>query len=99
MSGQLIVFTNAAEGREDEYNNWYDTVHIPEVLALGPFVSAQRYKVAEDQVFPQTHQYVALYQFEGPGDAAQKALIAAAATLQMSDTMLDPHMTVVELRD
>ncbi len=98
MSGQLIVFTNAAEGRDEEFNDWYDNVHVPEILALGPFVSAQRYRVAEEQVFPQTHTYVALYEFEGPADVASKALTAAAPTLQMSDSMVDPHMVVIESR-
>jgi hypothetical protein len=96
MSGQLIVFTNAAEGRDDEFNEWYDSVHIPEILALGPFTSAQRFRVAENQVFPQTHQYVALYEFDGDADAASGALSAAAPTLRMSDSMTDPLMTVVE---
>ncbi|MCU1459480.1 MAG: hypothetical protein JWL73_3572 [Actinomycetia bacterium] len=96
MSGQLIVFTNAAEGRDDEYNNWYDSVHIPEILALEPFTSAQRFRVSENQIFPQTHKYVALYNFEGDADLASKALSEAAPTLQMSDSMVDPLMIVVE---
>ena len=28
-----VVFSNPAEGKEDEFNEWYDTVHIPELLA------------------------------------------------------------------
>jgi hypothetical protein len=96
MGGQLIVFTNAAEGRDDEFNEWYDSVHIPEVLALEPFQSAQRFRVADDQAFPQTHRYVAVYQFDGDAGVALKTLTAGARELHMSDAMVDPHMIVVE---
>jgi hypothetical protein len=96
MSGQLIVFTNAAEGRDEEFNDWYDSVHIPEILALEPFRSAQRFRVADDQAFPQTHRYVALYQFDGDAGVALKTLTAAAGGFRMSDAMADPHMVVVE---
>jgi len=96
MGGQLIVFTNAADGRDDEFNEWYDSVHIPEVLALEPFKSAQRFRVADDQAFPQTHRYVALYQFDGDAGVALKTLAAAAGDLRMSDAMVDAHMIVVE---
>jgi hypothetical protein len=96
MGGQLIVFTNAADGRDDEFNEWYDSVHIPEVLALEPFTSAQRFRVADDQAFPQTHRYVALYQFDGDAGVALKTLTAAAGDFRMSDAMVDAHMIVVE---
>jgi hypothetical protein len=28
---QFLVFTNPVEGREDEYNEWYDNVHLGDV--------------------------------------------------------------------
>jgi hypothetical protein len=31
--------------REDEYNDWYDNTHIPEILAIPGFVGVRRYKV------------------------------------------------------
>lgn len=31
-------------GQEEEFNIWYDTIHIPEVIATPGFVSAQRYQ-------------------------------------------------------
>jgi hypothetical protein len=41
----LIVNTSPAEGREDEYNDWYDNVHLPEFLALPGVISGRRFKV------------------------------------------------------
>jgi hypothetical protein len=41
----LIVETGPAEGREAEWNEWYEKVHIPEILERVPgFRSATRYE-------------------------------------------------------
>ena len=32
---RLIVFTQPTEGKEDEYNRWYDEVHLGDVLETG----------------------------------------------------------------
>ena len=31
-----IVFSNPFEGKDDEFNEWYDNVHLPEVLDGDP---------------------------------------------------------------
>jgi hypothetical protein len=41
----LIVYTSPAEGREDEYNTWYDDVHLPEFSALPGVISGIRFQV------------------------------------------------------
>jgi len=41
----LIVYTSPAEGREDEYNAWYDDVHLPEFSALPGVISGRRFQV------------------------------------------------------
>ena len=44
--GQLVVFSNALAGREDEFNAWYSDVHIPEVLKAAPQIkSAKRFSL------------------------------------------------------
>ncbi len=40
--GQLVVFSNAVAGREDEFNAWYSDVHVPEVLKAAPQIKAAR---------------------------------------------------------
>ena len=27
-----VVFSNPVEGKDDEFNDWYDNVHIPDLL-------------------------------------------------------------------
>jgi hypothetical protein len=61
----FVVFTNPAEGQEDEYNDWYDNTHLHDVLKVEGFVAAQRFKLADTdpaQEFP--HRYLALYEVE-----------------------------------
>lgn len=44
----LLVFSNAAEGRHEEFNEWYSSHHLAEILAVDPcFLSAQRYRRAD----------------------------------------------------
>jgi hypothetical protein len=90
----MVVFSSFAPGREQEFNDWYDRVHVPEVLSVGPIVSCQRFKISDAQAMPQTHRYVALYEFVGSAKEAVDALMGA--TMQMSDTLADPFMSIVE---
>jgi hypothetical protein len=46
----MIIFTNPAPGKEDEYNKWYDAHHATDVVANPGFVSAQRLVASELQV-------------------------------------------------
>lgn len=61
----LVVYSNPAPGREQEYNDWYNDQHLRDVLAQPGYVSARRYKLTEfklDAAMPDvSHQYVAFY--------------------------------------
>jgi hypothetical protein len=41
----FVVFTNAVEGQEDIYNEWYTDVHLKDVLKVPGIVAAQRFKL------------------------------------------------------
>jgi hypothetical protein len=45
-----LVFADPVSGREDEFNQWYDHQHEPEVVAAPGFVSAQRYILSDTQL-------------------------------------------------
>jgi len=74
---RLFVFSNPVEGREDEYNDWYDDVHMREVLEVDGFVACQRFAV-DPGTEGAPARYLAVYEI----DAADPA--AAYATLQNS---------------
>jgi hypothetical protein len=42
---KVHVFINPFEGRDAEFNAWYDAEHIPDVLALPGFLRAERFEV------------------------------------------------------
>ena len=44
-NGLFLVFSNPVDGKERKFNEWYDTVHTPEVLAIPGIVSAPRFDV------------------------------------------------------
>ena len=44
-TGVLVVTSNCKDpGQEDEFNRWYDQVHIPDVLGTGHFYTASRFR-------------------------------------------------------
>ncbi|WP_156687113.1 DUF4286 family protein [Mycobacterium sp. Marseille-P9652] len=73
--------------REQEYNTWYETVHIPELLALDGIVGARRFRPVDGQ-----GPYVAIYELEGDDlQAILDNMGASAGQLHMSDAIqLDP---------
>ena len=63
----FIVFTNPVEGKESEYNDWYNRQHIPDVLNVPGFVSGQRFRLADAQMSRdggRAHKYLAIYEIE-----------------------------------
>ena len=76
----LVVLSNAVEGREEEYNDWYTNTHLRDILALPGFVSAQRFKLSDEQLRKKgPHKYLAIYEIDGEDpkkalDALRKAI-------------------------
>ena len=62
----LVALTNAVEGKEQAFNEWYDGQHLPDVLNVPGVMSAQRFKLAETQRSPDPlpYRYMALYEIE-----------------------------------
>ena len=42
---KLVALTTPHPGREAEFHDWYQNVHLPEILSLPGGVSAQRYQL------------------------------------------------------
>ena len=87
----LVVFTNPVDGREDDYNQWYDNQHLPDVMSAGGFDRAERLRLT-DIATPNEgqHRYLALYQVETDDpESAWKGLLAAAGTdaMPLSDAI------------
>jgi hypothetical protein len=76
-----IVFTAMVDGREDEFNTFYDNHHAPELAAIPGFVSAQRMILARpsNSSIPAS-KYLALFRVETSDIAAVKQVAARPGT-------------------
>jgi hypothetical protein len=92
--GVFIVESGPADAaKESAYNEWYDTVHIPEILAIDGFTSATRYRLHDPQGTTDP-TYVTIYEIDADdlnGPVTELGERSVAGTLTMSDAIrLDP---------
>jgi hypothetical protein len=95
MRGILLVISDAVAGEDQAFNEWYDNVHLDDVLSVPGIVAARRF-VAVPSVHGELPdaRYVAIYEIEAEDlDAVQQALSRAAATMEISRA-LDRSNTV-----
>jgi hypothetical protein len=60
----LFAFSDCKDpAREDEFNDWYDNTHIPDMLEVPGMLSATRWMSAESRE-KQHRKYLALYELE-----------------------------------
>ncbi|HEY3654398.1 MAG TPA: hypothetical protein VGL34_05355 [Steroidobacteraceae bacterium] len=79
----LVVLSNAVDGRELEFQHWYDSQHIPDVLRVPGFTSAQRFTIAQAEN-PLPGRYLAIYEMETESpDVATDELKRRAGTALM----------------
>ena len=87
----LLVLSNPVDGREREYNDWYDNTHLPEVLSVDGFTAAQRFAVnGEAAAGTSQYRYVALYELDTPTPEVSMAALSLAITrgeVHMSDAI------------
>jgi len=48
--------------REDEFNDWYNNIHIPDVMETQGFISATRYEIIQST--DEKGKYLAIYEME-----------------------------------
>jgi hypothetical protein len=60
-----LVETNPVSGQEQEYNKWYDSQHLVDLLRIPGIVAAQRYRLADlREAQSCEYQYLAIYEIE-----------------------------------
>jgi hypothetical protein len=94
---KFVVFTNAVAGKDDEFNQWYDDVHLGEVVALPGFTGAKRFRIHSDDDAP-VHRYLAIYDMQTDDVASTLTTLTTAAGnggLRMSDAMAPDVVTML----
>ena len=97
----LIVYTSPAEGREDDYNAWYDDVHLSEFCALPGVINGRRFKVAAADANAKP-VYAAVYELSAHPDKVFAAMNEGIkdGSVRMSDAIdvASLNMTTLEPR-
>lgn len=96
----FVVFTNPVEGKETTYNDWYDNRHLPDVLDVPGFVSAQRLRLSDTQraAGPFPWRYLALYEIETDDLAGTLATLGArsgTSAMVLSDALAEQRQAWV----
>ena len=95
LSARLYVRTLCGDrAREDEWSQWYDDVHIPDILGIDGFVAATRWKLVTPTPFGSN--FLAIYDVHGDVGAAQGNLGAAVPGLFKSGHM-HPQNALAEM--
>jgi len=88
---KMVVMTEPLAGREDEYNEWYQNVHLRDVVAVPGVRSARRYRLRMGVMpDPKPLPYLAIYDIESDDiEGVLKAMLdrAGSARMMISDSM------------
>lgn len=81
----VLVLTEPTEGKEAEFHDWYENVHLDEVLKTAGWSSAQRFRLAGQTGEGAPLPYLASYEAEGDG--------AEAVIAHLNDTRAQRRQT------
>jgi hypothetical protein len=99
----MVVTSGAKEGRDEEYNSWYDSTHIHEICAIPGVKSGRRYDAIPTTPHPQPAPYLAIYEIEADdvgavlgemmrrGEAGEMSMSDALNIDQAKIWMYQPH--------
>ena len=96
MKTYCIVLSNPLEGKEKEYNEWYSNVHLKEVVQIPGFISAQRFRLTQEQQLDiQPYKYMAIYEIENENiGTAIRNLNESAGKLTMEPVIDLDHLQI-----
>ena len=84
----VLILTEPTDGKEDEFNDYYENLHLREVLDTTNLQTAQRFKLAAQAGEECPLPYLAVYETEA--DSAQDVIDNLNATRkgrQQSDSL------------
>lgn len=95
---KMVVLTNPREGREEEYNDWYQNVHLNQVVAVNGFTRARRYRMTNALADHDAFGYLAIYDIETPDIAsvlAELDRLRGTEHLTLSDALAPEAYAVI----
>ena len=97
---KMVVFTNAVEGKDEEFNDWYQNTHLQQIVGIKSFVQAQRFRFNTNIVpgAANPSRYMAIYDIETDDINASLAAMAelgASGRMPLPDSMAQPIIGAV----
>jgi hypothetical protein len=86
----LLHQSSPVDGRAEEYEDWYEQVHLPDMLRVPGFAAAQRYAIDPVQragAPAPVHPFVTIYTLDAPVGDALAALELARGSMHVSDAL------------
>jgi hypothetical protein len=93
--GMLFVATSPSPERDADYNDWYNDIHVIDILKLSGFTSARRFR----KLVGEGHPYAAVYEVDA--EDLQEAftglgVAVANGDVRMTDALaMDPAPSMV----
>lgn len=74
---KMLILSNPVADRDDEFNRWYDDVHLGDVFKVRGVVGAERYRFKSGEGW----KYLAIYDLdcEDPAQVEQELLARAGS--------------------
>ncbi|MEJ5976000.1 hypothetical protein WG901_05100 [Novosphingobium sp. PS1R-30] len=86
----MVVTSSAREGRDADFNAWYDGTHLNEICALPGVTAGRRFDAIPVTPHPQPAPYLAIYEIEAEDPASVLAEMmrrSEAGEMSMSDAV------------
>ena len=84
----VLVLTEPVEGQEDQFNDYYENLHLDEVLSTTGWRSAQRFKLAAQAGADCPLPYLAVYEAEADdAESVLKVLNETRSERQQSEAL------------
>jgi hypothetical protein len=71
---QFLVFASPIPGKEDEFNEWYTGVHIPDMLKIPAVTAATRIRLRPVGAEEKRPEYLTTYEVDGDIDSLIKEI-------------------------
>lgn len=96
MKHILVVLSNARDGEDAAFNDWYDGTHLGDVLNLPGFKAAQRFALSDAQMgrgeLP--YKYLAIYEVDADETKDAADSLRTGSGSMVIDHSLDRDRTV-----
>lgn len=87
----VLIKSNAVAGREADFEGWYNSIHLGEVLALPGFLSGRQFRYPDEGAgAPQPFSHFALFEVESDDIGATLTNLGemfAAGKMTMTDAL------------